>query len=136
MPSSNSLTAGAPAPNQARRFSTLLNRNVWVGRRRTSLRLEADMWQALEEVAGDSGLTIHELCTKIDGVRRESSLTAAVRVFLLRYYKLARQQGAPLPARSLVERPAQRSRLGATPWPIAAIRGAPPRPPRAARSRS
>ena len=104
MPSSNSLTAGAPAPNQARRFSTLLNRNVWVGRRRTSLRLEADMWQALEEVAGDSGLTIHELCTKIDGVRRESSLTAAVRVFLLRYYKLARQQGAPLPARSLVER--------------------------------
>jgi predicted DNA-binding ribbon-helix-helix protein len=104
MPSSNSLTESAAAPAQARRYSTLLNRNVWVGRRRTSLRLEADMWQALEEVGGDSGLTIHELCTRIDDARRESSLTAAVRVFLLRYYKLARQQGGQLSARSLVER--------------------------------
>ena len=104
MPNSNSLTESAAAPAQARRYSTLLNRNVWVGRRRTSLRLEADMWQALEEVGGDSGLPIHELCTRIDDARRESSLTAAVRVFLLRYYKLARQQGGQLSARSLVER--------------------------------
>lgn len=76
-----------PADAPARHDSTLLNRNVWIGRRRTSLRLEPAMWQALEEVAGNSGLTIHEVCTLIDERRRESSLTAAVRVFLLSYYR-------------------------------------------------
>ena len=45
------------------------------------------MWQALEEVARNSSLTIHEVCTLIDERRRESSLTAAVRVFLLCYYR-------------------------------------------------
>jgi predicted DNA-binding ribbon-helix-helix protein len=105
MSRSTAVTNPPDPPNalHGRRFSTLLNRNVWVGRRRTSLRLEADMWQALEEVGRDSGFTIHELCTSIDEARRESSLTAAVRVFLLRYYKLARQ-GGQLTARSLVER--------------------------------
>ena len=76
-----------PTAAPARHGSTLLNRNVWIGRRRTSLRLEPAMWQALEEVARYSGLTIHQICTLINERRRESSLTAAVRVFLLSYYR-------------------------------------------------
>jgi len=89
MPPSSVIPTPPPYPADARgrHDSTLLNRNVWIGRRRTSLRLEPAMWQALEEVAGNSGLTIHEVCTLIDERRRESSLTAAVRVFLLSYYR-------------------------------------------------
>ena len=51
---------------RSRRGSTLLNRNVWIGRKRTSLRLERPMWQALEEVARNSELTIHDVCTLIE----------------------------------------------------------------------
>jgi predicted DNA-binding ribbon-helix-helix protein len=106
MPRSTALTVTPPAPaaTQGRRDSTLLNRNIWVGRRRTSLRLEPAMWQALEEVAAGSGLTIHELCTLIDSRRRESSLTASVRVFLLCYYRDAMLQGGQPSGRSLVDR--------------------------------
>jgi predicted DNA-binding ribbon-helix-helix protein len=93
-----------PAAPRGRRDSTLLNRNVWIGRRRTSLRLEPAMWQALEEVAATSGLTIHQLCTMIDERQRESSLTAAVRVFLLLYYRDASREGGARSGQSLVER--------------------------------
>ena len=104
MPRSTALTVTPPAASQGRRDSTLLNRNIWVGRRRTSLRLEPAMWQALEEVAATSGLTIHQLCTMIEERRQESSLTAAVRVFLLCYYRDAMLQGGQPSGRSLVDR--------------------------------
>ena len=105
MPQSNAAPMPQPAPAApARRDSTLLSRNVRIGRRRTSLRLERAMWQAMDEVARQSGLSIHELCTLIDKRRRESSLTAGVRVFLLDYYRLAAGEGADIPAKALVHR--------------------------------
>ncbi|HXV24228.1 MAG TPA: ribbon-helix-helix domain-containing protein [Alphaproteobacteria bacterium] len=105
LPPPHNLTTTLPATADAdRRGSTLLNRNIWVGRRRTSLRLEPAMWQALEEVAGDGGLTIHELCTMIDSRRRESTLTAAVRVFLLCYYRDAVRHGGLSSGKTLVDR--------------------------------
>ena len=109
MPNSNALTIPPPAvaAPQPRRDSTLLNRNVRIGSRLTSLRLEPLMWDALEEVAADSGLSIHELCTTIQTRRQESSLTAAVRVFLLRYYRDAVRQRGQLSARRLIERALQ-----------------------------
>ena len=69
--------------------STLVNRNVTVAGRRTSLRLEPAMWDALEEVARREGTTVHRLCTLVEARRRESSLTAAIRVFILGYYRAA-----------------------------------------------
>jgi predicted DNA-binding ribbon-helix-helix protein len=108
MPQSNAAPMPLPAPAApARSESTLLSRNVKIGRRRTSLRLEPAMWQALDEVVRQSGLSIHELCTLIDAGRRESSLTAAVRVFLLGYYRLAAREGADIPAKALVYRAAR-----------------------------
>ena len=87
-----------------RRDSTLLNRNVRIGRKRTSLRLERLMWLALEEVARNSGLTIHDVCTLIDERRCQSSLTAAVRVFLLSYYRDAVLEGGLALGKSLIYR--------------------------------
>jgi predicted DNA-binding ribbon-helix-helix protein len=105
LPPSRAIGTAPPAPSDPhRRGSTLLNRNVWIGRRRTSLRLEPAMWQALEEVASDSDLTIHELCTMVDSRRRESSLTAAVRVFLLSYYRDAVRRGGQPSGKTLIDR--------------------------------
>ena len=69
--------------------STLVNRNVTIGRRRTSLRLEPAMWDALEEICRREEMNQHELCERIDERRRASSLTAAIRVFIVNYFRAA-----------------------------------------------
>src|SRR5215467_4398 len=69
--------------------STLRSGNVTVGGRRTSIRLEPSMWQALREISAREGKTMHALVTEIDRGRRQSSLTAAIRVFLLDYFRAA-----------------------------------------------
>ncbi len=69
--------------------STLVNRNVTIGRRRTSLRLEPAMWDALEEICRREDMSQHELCAMIDERRRASSLTAAIRVFIINYFRAA-----------------------------------------------
>jgi predicted DNA-binding ribbon-helix-helix protein len=69
--------------------STLVNRNVFVGRHRTSVRLEPAMWDALAEICRREDLSLHELCGLIDARRNASSLTAAIRVFALTYFRAA-----------------------------------------------
>lgn len=73
----------------ARAPSTLINRNVTVAGRRTSMRLEPAMWDALQEICVREGKSLNELVTEIDRKRSESSLTAAIRVHLLRYFVAA-----------------------------------------------
>ena len=69
--------------------SRLQSRNVTVDGHRTSLRLEQDVWDALEEVCSREGLSVHELCTHIEVRRTGSSRTAAVRAFILGYFREA-----------------------------------------------
>ena len=69
--------------------STLVNRNVTIGRRRTSLRLEPAMWDALEEICRREEMSQHELCAVVDERRRASSLAAAIRVFIVNYFRAA-----------------------------------------------
>lgn len=75
---------------EARRWaSTLINRNVTVGGRRTSMRLEPPMWEALQQVCSREGTALNRLVTDIERQRVESSLTAAIRVYLLQYFTAA-----------------------------------------------
>src|ERR1700735_4797142 len=69
--------------------STLINRNVTVAGRRTSVRLEQAMWDALEEVCRREGKVMNRLITEIEQTRQESSLTAAIRVTIMLYFKTA-----------------------------------------------
>jgi predicted DNA-binding ribbon-helix-helix protein len=71
------------------RASTLVSRNVSIAGRRTSLRLEPAMWDALGEIARRERMTVHQLCSEVDRRRQESSLTAAIRVFALSYFRTA-----------------------------------------------
>ncbi|MEH6632587.1 MAG: ribbon-helix-helix domain-containing protein [Halopseudomonas aestusnigri] len=70
-------------------MSTLVNRNITLKGRRTSLRLEPDMWEALFEICVREDCHISNLCTTIDDVKEGSSLTAAIRVFILIYFRNA-----------------------------------------------
>lgn len=69
--------------------SRLQSRNVTVDGHRTSLRLEQDVWNALEEVCSREGMSVHQLCTHIEVRRAGSSRTAAVRAFVLSYFREA-----------------------------------------------
>src|SRR5438270_7093115 len=81
--------------------SSLVIRNVVVAGHRTSVRLEPVMWDALHDIARRRRMTMHDLVTDIDRERTASSLTAAIRVYIVDFYRAA----AP-PARPAVERPA------------------------------
>lgn len=82
--------------------SSLVVHNVVVGGRRTSVRLEPMMWEALQEIARRLEVTIHDLVTAIDDFRTESSLTAAIRVYIVNFYRSAWRGGEaqPVPLRN------------------------------------
>lgn len=70
--------------------TTLVSKNVTILGRRTSVRLEREMWNALKDISKREGCTIHDICSLIQ-VRKKplTSLTAAIRVFLMLYYRAA-----------------------------------------------
>ncbi|MEX2450236.1 MAG: ribbon-helix-helix domain-containing protein [Rhodospirillales bacterium] len=69
--------------------STLISRNVTIRGRRTSLRLERQIWNALDEICQRERITLHELCMYIESQRRKASRTSAVRTFALMYFHAA-----------------------------------------------
>lgn len=69
--------------------SSLVNGNVCVGSHRTSIRLEPAMWEGLAEICKREGKSKHELCTLIAECRISSCLTAAIRTFIMSYFRAA-----------------------------------------------
>ena len=70
--------------------STLVSKNVTILGRRTSVRLEPEMWNALKDISKRERCTIHDICSLIHIRKRPmTSLTAAIRVFLMLYYRAA-----------------------------------------------
>jgi predicted DNA-binding ribbon-helix-helix protein len=69
--------------------STLVLGNIVVAGHRTSVRLEPAIWEALEDILRRESKTLNELVTEIERARTASSLTAAIRVFVVRYYRHA-----------------------------------------------
>ncbi|MCB1530434.1 MAG: ribbon-helix-helix domain-containing protein [Rhodospirillales bacterium] len=68
--------------------STLVSRNITVLDKRTSVRLEPEMWQALKDISNYENCSIHDLCSLISLRKdKKTSLTAAIRVFLMLYYR-------------------------------------------------
>lgn len=68
--------------------STLVSRNITVLGRRTSVRLEPEMWTALRDIATREKCRIHDICSLIHLRKNQrTSLTAAIRVFLMLYYR-------------------------------------------------
>lgn len=70
--------------------STLVSKNITILGRRTSVRLEPEMWNALKDISRREHCSIHDICSLIH-IRKNpvTSLTAAIRVFLMLYYRAA-----------------------------------------------
>lgn len=75
---------------QAVRRSSLVSRNLVINGKRTSARLEPDMWSALFDIVRREGRSAHEICTMInDQKAADCTLTAAIRVFIMTYFRAA-----------------------------------------------
>lgn len=61
------------------RSAATVLRNIRVNGRRTSMRLEPEMWATLEEISRHERVSVTDLCSDIDRGRGPMSLTAAVR---------------------------------------------------------
>jgi predicted DNA-binding ribbon-helix-helix protein len=66
-------------------------RNLVVDGRRTSVRLNPLLWDALRDIAHQRGKTVHELATDIAS-RQTGNLTAAIRVYIVEFYRAAAHQ--------------------------------------------
>jgi predicted DNA-binding ribbon-helix-helix protein len=67
--------------------SRLISKNVTVGRHRTSMRLEAELWEALGDIAARENMSINEVCTRVRRVHHGSGLTSAIRILLISYFR-------------------------------------------------
>ena len=75
--------------------SSLVIRNIVVAGHRTSVRLEPVLWDALRDIALRQNRTVNEIVTEIDRDRVSSSLTAAIRVYIVRFYRSAATAAPP-----------------------------------------
>ena len=62
-------------------------KSVKVNGRRTSMRLEKEMWESLADICLREKTTIHKICSALDLHREGLGLSLAVRLFVLRYYR-------------------------------------------------
>ncbi len=76
--------------------SGLISRNIFIHGRRTSVRLEPEMWDAVKSISRRERMTMHSLFSLISNRKRvETSMTAAIRVFVLSYYRALAEQTVP-----------------------------------------
>jgi len=64
-------------------------RNVRVGGRRTTLRLERVFWQALDELCRRDKADLDQLLTALDRLRGSQGLTGVVRCYVLLHWQRA-----------------------------------------------
>jgi predicted DNA-binding ribbon-helix-helix protein len=91
-PDAKTLSTRPPAPSPASKLprSTLVSRNVTASGHRTSVRLEPAMWNGLTEICRRERATMHIVCSAIAQQKPDdTSLTAAIRVFIMSYYRAA-----------------------------------------------
>jgi predicted DNA-binding ribbon-helix-helix protein len=67
--------------------SGIVKRTVIVSGRKTSVSLENEFWQALDEIAEARGTTRADLVSAINQTRSHANLSSAVRLFVLAYYR-------------------------------------------------
>ncbi|MBT5415019.1 MAG: ribbon-helix-helix domain-containing protein [Rhodospirillaceae bacterium] len=64
-----------------------MTKNVNVDGHRTSMRLEMEMWDALEDICRREERSLHELCGLVHRRRHDTSFTASMRVFIVAYFR-------------------------------------------------
>jgi predicted DNA-binding ribbon-helix-helix protein len=70
-------------------------RNIYIVNRKTSVRLEQVMWDALADIANAEGKTLFELINEIHQDHAGANLSSAIRVFIVEHYRAALRNFRP-----------------------------------------
>ena len=62
-------------------------RNIWVSGHRTSIRLESEFWEALEDICTREGRSVNEFCSEVARDNDGTNLTSAIRVCIIEYFR-------------------------------------------------
>ena len=62
-----------------------VKRSITIAGHRTSLSMEAEFWQALQDIASAKGKSIAALIGEIDRTRQQTNLSSACRVYVLKH---------------------------------------------------
>ena len=78
-------------------MSSLILRNVRVNGRRTSVRLEREMWDALGEICAREGSSVDQVCAHVADSNGEGGFTSGLRVFIVEYFRGSERHANPGP---------------------------------------
>jgi predicted DNA-binding ribbon-helix-helix protein len=78
---------GSDDRSRTEKHSALVMRNISVLGRRTSIRLEPQIWDTLAEICRREFCTTHDVCSYVAGQRPpHGSLASSLRIFILSYF--------------------------------------------------
>ena len=69
--------------------SRLVNRNIIAARGRSSMRLEPEIWDALQEICKREKVALGDLVQRVEGRTGEGGRTSAIRVYAFDYFRAA-----------------------------------------------
>jgi predicted DNA-binding ribbon-helix-helix protein len=75
------------APAAQSQKSPVIKRSIMINRHKTSISLEDDFWNALQEISAAQGIRVSELVAIIDQPREHTNLSSATRLYVLNYYR-------------------------------------------------
>ena len=72
-----------------------LKRNVRIGDRRTTIVLEAYVWDSIDSMLNREGVSLDEFCGQVEATRLQSSMASSARLVVLTYFRLLEQINSP-----------------------------------------
>ena len=83
-----------PQPNPAS-TGRRLKRNVRIGTRRTTIVLEAYVWDSIDSMLQREAVSLDEFCNRVEDTRLNSSMASSARLVVLIYFRLLGQIKSP-----------------------------------------
>ena len=68
-------------------MSPVSKRSIDIAGHKTSISLEDEFWNSLNEIAGERGMSLAAMIGAIDGDRKHVNLSSAIRLFVLGVYR-------------------------------------------------
>lgn len=67
----------------------LLTRNVVIDGKRTTIRLESAIWDAVEDLCARENISRHDLCSRVEAGRDGLNRAQAIRAVVMNYFRFA-----------------------------------------------
>ena len=70
----------------------MITRNIVIGTHRTTIRLEAAVWEVLDEICLREQMTPHEICTRVESLRNAGNRAQGIRTLVVNYCLIGMKQ--------------------------------------------